>query len=412
MTMNRKIVFKCAVLVFIVAVAFGFGREASALQTFAPDGPYQVGVMIDHIKLADRTAPVMIWYPARPAKGATAYVYAKNFSGHAVLNAPVEKKDAPYPLINFSHGIGACGDCSVFYTENLASFGYVVFAIDHKDSAMCHIEGKPDVSIGKIAVSFLTGGGDLSTTVYNLFKDRFKGQGLVPFYRAEEATATINFALALNQNQGSPFFKMMDAEKIGATGHSFGGFTTLAIGGMPYHCENFSYDEQKCRVDNAEQRRSLPPCCNLRGERKDPMFMRDSRVKAMIALGSSTAFPDLAQASKELKIPWMIINGDSKKFEAPWTSAMTIYDNAPPPKYAVRLKKTDHMTISDLTLAMNPALLKLVLAGFRSGYPEKAQAYKDYSVAFFNLYLKGDSSKAETLRKPVNNYEEVWFQEK
>jgi len=410
--MNRTKVIKYIAVIFIFAVAFARGKEAFALKTFAPDGPYKVGVMIDHIKLADRTAPVIIWYPAKPAVGASAYVYAKNFSGYAVLNAPVDKKDAPYPLINFSHGIGACGDCSVFYTENLASFGYVVIAIDHKDSAMCHIEGKPDISMGKIALSFLTGGGDLSTTVYNLFSDRFQDSGFTPFYRAEEATATINFALALNQNPGSALSKMMDPEKIGASGHSFGGFTTLAIGGMPYHCENFQYDEQKCKIQNAEQRRNLPPCCNFRGKNRDPMFMRDARVKAMIALGTSTAFPDLGRASKELAIPWMIINGDSKKFEAPWTSAMTIYENAPAPKYAVRLKKTDHMTISDLTLAMNPALLKLVLAGFRSGYKEKAQSYKDYSVAFFNLYLKGDNSGAKTLHGPVNNYAEIWHQEK
>ena len=205
---------------------------------------------------------------------------------------------------------------------------------------------------------------------------------------------------------------MMDPDKIGATGHSFGGFTSLAIGGLPYHCENFSYDEQKCKIQNAEQRRNLPPCCNFRGKSKDPMFMRDARVKAMLPLGTSTAFPELDRAAKELKIPFMIINGDSKKFEAPWQGAWTIYENASAPKYAVRLKKTDHMTISDLTLAMNPALLKLVLAGFRSGYKEKAQAYKDYSVAFFNLYLKGDNSGAKTLHGPVNNYAEIWHQEK
>jgi len=409
-----KKIFKpgCAMAAMLTVCAFAAARDAKALKTFAPDGPYKVGVMIDHIKLADRTAPVMIWYPARPAAGASAHVYAKNFSGYAVLNAPVDKKSAPYPLINFSHGIGACGDCSVYYTENLASFGYVIVAVDHKDSAMCHIEGKPDISMGKIALAAVTSGGDLSTTVYTLFQDRFKDSGFSPFYRAEEASATIDFALALNQNPSSPFFKMMDPEEIGASGHSFGGYTTLAIGGLPYHCENFKYDEQKCAVRNSEERRHLEPCCNFRGKNRDAMFMRDARVKAMLPLGTSTSFPELDQAAKELKIPFMIINGDSKRFEAPWTGAWTIYQNAPPPKYAVRLKKTDHMTISDMTLAANPTIVKLALTGFRSGYKQKAQAYKDYSVAFFDLYLKGDSSRAKTLQGPVNKYAEIWFQEK
>lgn len=405
------VITHAAAMIILISVFFA-AKDAKALKTFAPDGPYQVGVMIEHVKLPDRIAPVMIWYPARPASNAPAHEYAKKFWGSAVLNAPPEKKGAPYPLINFSHGIGACGDCSVYYTENLASFGYVVVAIDHKDSAMCHIEGEPDISMGKIALSFLTGGGDLSTTVYNLFSDRFKDSGFSPFYRAEEASASIDFALALNQKPDSPFFKMMDPEKIGASGHSFGGFTTLAIGGLPYHCENFKYDEQKCSVRSAEERRHLDPCCNFRGKDRDPMFMRDARVKAMLPLGTSTSFPELGQAAKEIKIPFMIINGDSKKFEAPWSGAWTIYENAPAPKYAVRLKKTDHMTISDMTLAANPTIVKLALTGFRSGYREKAQAYKDYSVAFFNLYLKGEPSGEKTLRGPVNKYAEMWRQEK
>ena len=66
------------------------------------------------------------------------------------------------------------------------------------------------------------------------------------------------------------------------------------------------------------------------------------------------------------------------------------------------------MTITDATLSVSFA--RLALPGFRSHFADKAQAYKDYSVAFFNLYLKGDSSRAEILKKPSSQFVELWFE--
>ena len=102
----------------------------------------------------------------------------------------------------------------------------------------------------------------------------------------------------------------------------------------------------------------------------------------------------------------MIITGGSERMEAPWTPIRSFYDNAPPPKYLVRLKKTDHITISDLFLEIIP--FSGILPGFLSDYEKKAQAYKDYSVAFFNLFLKGDDKMAGVLDKPSNKYVELW----
>jgi predicted dienelactone hydrolase len=408
--MAKRRIIQCAAVLLVFSALFSASRGHKILKAFAPDGPYKVGVMISHLDLQGRKAPVMIWYPAKVASSAEPYEYTDNFEGSAVLNAELDHNSAPYPLLMFSHGMGACGDQSVFYTENLASFGYIAIAPDHKDSAMCHIEGKPDISFGKMVLAALKGHGDLGKTVRTLFADRFKENGFGPFYRPAEASATIDYALALNKDPGSTFYKTMDPEKIGATGHSFGGFTTLALGGLPFHCEGFDPNSSECQSTDKYEKIHKNPCCQLK-EKKDPMFMRDLRVKAMLPLGAAAMFPQLDRAAKEIKIPIMMIDGDSKKMEVPWDPIWTIFQNAPPPKYVVRLKQTDHMTISDMTLAANPALVKLFLAGFRSGYPEKAQAYKDYSVAFFNKYLKGDESKSKVLTGPVNKYVEIWYKE-
>ena len=84
----------------------------------------------------------------------------------------------------------------------------------------------------------------------------------------------------------------------------------------------------------------------------------------------------------------------------------SLYDNAPPPKYLVRIKGADHLTVADIFYKIIP--FSRLLPGFLSGYEKKAQAYKDYSVAFFNLFLKGDDKMAGVLDKPSNKYVELW----
>ncbi|HUT54526.1 MAG TPA: hypothetical protein VM658_14140 [bacterium] len=397
---------RMAALAAVIMMVAGVG-EAKTVKTVTPDGPNAVGVMVMHAQLGDRTAPVLVWYPAQPAAGETPYKYEDVMEGSAVLDAKTLRDGAPYPLILFSHGLGGCGCQSVFYTENLASYGYVVVAPDHKDSAMCHIEGPPDITFGQIAWGAVKGGGDLSKTVFSLFGDKLAGENFDFSYRPAEAKATIDAALTWNQDAASPLHGLMDPDRIGATGHSLGGYTTLMIGGVPFECKGVELKPGECDTTNISLNHAINPCCMDYVRNADPFSSRDERVKAMLPLGPAVFFPNLDEAAKAIKIPMMIIAGDNQKMEVPWAPIQTLYDNAPPPKYAIRLKDTDHMAIADQTMAASP-LVKLVLPGFRSHFDEKAQAYKDYSAAFFNLYLKGDHGMDGVLKAPENKYVELW----
>lgn len=396
---------RLAAMVAVAAMVAG-AVGAKTVKTLAPDGPNAVGVMVEHAKLGDRTAAVLVWYPALAAGGETLYRYEGVMEGSAVEGAKPAREGAPYPLILFSHGMGGCGCQSVFYTENLASYGYVVVAPDHKDSAMCHIEGPPDITFGQIAWAAIKSGGDLGKSVFALFGDKFKDSNFDFSYRPVEAKAAIDAALAWNRDDSSPLHGLMDPEKIGATGHSLGGYTTLMIGGVPFECKGVELKPEDCDTGNISLSRDINPCCMDYVRNADPMSARDDRVKAMLPLGPAVFFPDLAAASKQIKIPLMVISGDNRKMEVPWGPIQTLYDNAPPPKYAIRLKDTDHMTISDQTMAASP-LVKLVLPGFRSHFEEKARAYKDYSVAFFNFYLKDDHGMDGVLKAPENKFVEL-----
>jgi len=402
---RTRSVVAAVVLVVILSAALLF-RAADSTDTFPPDGSHPVGVRTLYMEQDQRKMPVMVWYPAEPPAEGGGHLYNTKIRGSAVLNAPVSRGGAPYPLLLFSRGLGECGCMSVYYTENLASFGYVVVAPDHRDSMMCHIEGEPDIGFAEMSLSAARSMGDLNQTVIVLFGD-FLNQIKYDFsYRAREARAVLDRALAWNREDDSFLRGMIDPARIGMTGHSLGGFTSLAVGGLPFRCDEADRKPGQCESKNINLE-SIDFCCmdavrNL----LDPFQLRDRRVKAILPLGPAVFFPKLEKAATDLEIPIMTITGDDERMEVPWGPIWTLYENAPSPKYVIRLRQTDHMTITDFLRTRG--VTKPLYPGYRFNFEDKAQAYKDYSVAFFDLHVKGDETGREMLTKPSNRFVELW----
>ncbi len=93
---------------------------------------------------ADRTLTVDLWYPATVRRGARTATYHASFWGEpprgavsftvpglAVSGAPPRGKG--HPLVIVSHGYSNAPAAMTWLTENLASKGYVVAAIHHRD---------------------------------------------------------------------------------------------------------------------------------------------------------------------------------------------------------------------------------------------------------------------------------------
>jgi predicted dienelactone hydrolase len=98
----------------------------------------------------DRTLKLEIWYPAsisdrekelvtyeeeRPVPNDPARQMIKyNFSGRALRDATPDSRQGAFPLLIVSHGYVGSRFLMTYLTENLASKGYVVVAIDHMES--------------------------------------------------------------------------------------------------------------------------------------------------------------------------------------------------------------------------------------------------------------------------------------
>jgi predicted dienelactone hydrolase len=199
-------------LLLALALAAGAPRPAAAeLPAHGPIappdeiGPYDVGrttfVVVDPSR-DDRTLTVDAWYPvdADGAVGVPLSVYDLLFTGlpsEVALDGPLVSVAEPFPLVVFSHGNNGIRFQSFFLTEILASHGFVVVAPDHA---------------GNTAADLILPGPPFET------RDRPLDISLV-----------ITRMLEKNADPNDPFFETLDGLRIGVMGHSFGGFTTLAM---------------------------------------------------------------------------------------------------------------------------------------------------------------------------------------
>ncbi len=182
--------------------------QAEQAQAGAP-GPFAVGrrtITVTDPARNGRALTTDIWYPVDPAATGGAAPTEYEFLPGLGYTSKVSLADAPaakgtFPLLVYSHGGGGFSWVATFFTEFMASKGYVVVAPNHT---------------GNTALDLITGGVDTS-------EDANANS------RPPDVTATLNTVLAANADPADPLAGIVDASRIAVSGHSWGGFTSLAM---------------------------------------------------------------------------------------------------------------------------------------------------------------------------------------
>jgi predicted dienelactone hydrolase len=167
---------------------------ALAARDFTAGGPWAVGTTtITYTKNSETTGQpralaTRFWYPIGRSGGK---------SEQPQKDAPVLRKR--WPLVIFSHGSCGTPDQSPFFTAGLASWGFVVAAPPHP--------GNTTFELGVCNEP-------------QAFNDSFLN-------RVADVRFVIDQILAAGA--GSPFARRINPRRIGMSGHSFGGQTTLRV---------------------------------------------------------------------------------------------------------------------------------------------------------------------------------------
>lgn len=174
---------------------------------FAATGPYPVGVTTRTLPTGNQ---VEIWYPAGPdAEGRTDTYSVRDFTPEVMRDLVPDDindrvtvaagrdatvaADGPFPLVFFSHGSTSFRFQSTTLTHHLASWGMVVASADHPSRSLPGMLGRPDDAPPSVD--------DVLAARELLFADDTLGP-------------------------------VIDQTRVGISGHSAGGGTTLAVAGL------------------------------------------------------------------------------------------------------------------------------------------------------------------------------------
>ncbi len=381
------ILFCCAIALAQESPAVSFSVPPADAPELAPRGRWSVGVRtldlvnpgqvdilhFDKVSgkapLYDRPLKIEIWYPAMiPAGKEERVTYESAMPGAPAPDAPKTfripgkaLRDAPpvsgerFPLVVVSHGYPGSRTFLTYLTENLASKGYVVAAIDHTDSV------------------FGAQGAFVSTLLN----------------RAADQWFTIDALQARSLQAGDFLNGLLDASRVAIVGYSMGGYGALATAGAGYSKQGGSA-------------RAIPGGyfdAWTVGDAKFEARKRDN-LKAMVAIAPWGAQPPNtnwdAQGLGGIHIPSLFIVGDQddvsryeqgvrKAFEGAVNSErrMLVYENArhnvggnPPPPEAMG-------SFTTRAFFDEPVWRKDRIAAIN----------QHFITAFLDLYLKGDESR-------------------
>jgi len=128
------------------------------------------------------------------------------FKNFAVRDARV--RDGVFPLIVFSHGNGGIRSQNAFWSDHMASHGYIVMSPDH------------------------TGNSALTAIDNEVIPYNNEGRSASAVDRPRDLMFLIDTMTRMNNGADSRFVGKVDLEHVGASGHSFGGYAAAAVADM------------------------------------------------------------------------------------------------------------------------------------------------------------------------------------
>jgi predicted dienelactone hydrolase len=288
----------------------------------------------------------------------------------ADLYLPTTPSEKPYPVLVISHGFNSDRSTYAYLAQHLASHGFVVVVPEHSGSN------------GKQIAELLQG---RAQDVMD--RTEFLDRPLDVTYLLDELE---------EKNQSDPQFKgRLNLKKVGIVGHSYGGYTALALAGAPL---NFGQLRQDCNANlNNTLNLSLLLQCQALQLPPKTYDLTDSRIQAVIAISTigNSLFGE--SSYRQIKVPVMMITGGADTIAPalpeqiqPFTWLTT------PEKQLVLINNGTHFSTGNTSITSANVFRQF--ATLNGPNPALARYYaKALSTAFFSRYILDQTQFANFL---------------
>ncbi len=283
-------------------------------------------------QLAPRGAQINL--PFDPTQPGSAQVQVLNLN----LNDQERRREIPVdiywsttaspdkPVIVFSHGLGSVRTDMRYLAEHLASHGYVVAALEHPGSNETNIRNALMLKAPLLpAEEFLNRPRDISFILDQLQR--------------------------LNQTAGQLQGKLAP-ERALVVGYSLGGTTALSIAGAELQLTQL---RQSCPGNLIAFSLGENAQCFARRLPEDRYQLRDSRIKAAIALSPITSLLFGETGMSQVAVPTLILGSSADKTAPVLTEQVISFDRITSPKWLVGIVGGTHLSVKDPSTTIDQA---------------------------------------------------------
>lgn len=276
------------------------------------------------------------------------------------------------PAVVISHGLGSDRTSYAYLARHLASHGFVVINVEHPGSSAAQIN---DLLVGNTA-------------------------DVVP--DDEFLQRPINISKLLDtletQSLSDPKLRnLIDFERIGVLGQSFGAYTSLALAGAPL---NFADLGAQCPPEAFSLNISLLLQCQVETLAEPDIPTRDlsdPRIQAAFAINPITSVLFGADSLSQIQIPTMIVAGTIDTVAPALPEQITPFTwLTAPNRYLLLMRNGTHFSTIGMTETNSEAFD--IPEDILGPTPELAQDYvKTMSLAFFEAHLDDNPDYSSVL---------------
>lgn len=278
------------------------------------------------------------------------------------------------PVVVISHGLGSRPENYAGQAEHLASYGYVVAVPQHPASDLTYRQ------------EMLQG---LHPTAFDL--QEFIDRPLDVSYVLDE----------LEHRDGKEFSGRLDLQSVGVMGHSFGGYTAMALAGAAIDFDNL---QQACANHLEYLDLSLFLQCRALELPRQTYELRDPRVTAVFAINPVNNSIFGVRGLGEIQIPILLAAGTyDPATPAVFEQVRSFTMLTAPEKYLAVLQGQAHVDFSNLDAGFTQFFTSLTSLTLPS--PTLLDAYTDaLTVAFFEVELLQNQAYKPYLQAAYTSY--------